>query len=154
MLYYAYGSNMDWNQMRRRCPSARFVGIALLQDHKLEFTRKSQQRGCGVADVVPITGQNVWGVVYEISDLDVGKLDASEGYRPGSNKNSYWRHERMVSLDGDPKRPLTVQLYIAEREDAPPKPNNKYKDQILSGAKHWHLPAKYIQELMQIEVDT
>jgi hypothetical protein len=52
MLTFAYGSNMDWNQMRERCPSSRFVGIAVLRDHKLAFTRKSLKRGCGVADLI------------------------------------------------------------------------------------------------------
>jgi hypothetical protein len=28
MLYFAYGSNMNWDQMRERCPSARFEFVA------------------------------------------------------------------------------------------------------------------------------
>ena len=71
MLYFAYGSNMNWLQMQNRCPSARFLYRAVLPDYKLAFTRKSVKRGCGVADVVPARGQNAWGVVYEISNLDV-----------------------------------------------------------------------------------
>ena len=78
MLYFAYGSNMDWDQMKQCCQAARFVGVALLPDHRLAFTRKSVNRGCGVADAVPDAGRRVWGVVYEIGDLDVGKLDTSE----------------------------------------------------------------------------
>src|SRR5918995_5170968 len=90
MLYFAYGSNMNWAQMKARCPSARFVGVALLRDHRLAFTRKSVNRGCGVADVVSEAGARVWGgAVFEVSDLDIGKLDVSEGYRPGRDKNSY-----------------------------------------------------------------
>jgi putative DNA methylase len=96
MLYFAYGSNMNWRQIMERCPPVRFVGIALLPDHKLAFTRKSTKRGCGVADAMPEHDQKMWGVVYEINDLDVGKLDASEGYRPGRLKNSYFRRECMV----------------------------------------------------------
>jgi len=56
MLNFAYGSNMNWNQMRERCPSSRFVGIAVLRDHKLAFTRESVNHGCGVADVVAEDG--------------------------------------------------------------------------------------------------
>ena len=75
VFYFAYGSNMNWQQMQRRCPSARFIGVALLRDHKLAFTRRSIRRNCGVADAVPRPGQKLWGVVYEIADLDVGELD-------------------------------------------------------------------------------
>jgi len=152
MFYFAYGSNMDCGQMRKRCPSARFVGVALLPDHKLAFTRESVDRRCGVADVVAEDGAQVWGVVHEITDLDVGKLDASEGFRPGRDKNSYYRRECLVFLDGEDQRPLTVSAYFGDPQPNPPLPNAAYRDLILTGARHWHLPEEYIRELEQIEV--
>ena len=152
MLYFAFGSNMSWNQMRERCPSSRFVGIAVLRDHKLAFTRKSVNRGCGVADVVAQGGAQVWGVVYEIADLDVGKLDVSEGFRPGRDKNSYFRRECLVFTDGDVQRPLTVSAYFGDPQPNPPLPNAAYKSLILAGARHWHLAEEYIRELEQMEV--
>ena len=152
MIYFAYGSNMDWKQMKERCPSARFVGVANLPDHRLAFTRKSITRGCGVADLVREARRSVWGIVFEISALDVGALDRSEGYRPDRDKNSYWRRECMVFLDGNEERPVTANSYFAKRESDPPLPNQAYKDLILSGARHWHLPDDYIAELEAIEV--
>lgn len=152
MLYFAYGSNMCWAQMRDRCPSTRFVGIAVLPDHRLAFTRRSVNRGCGVADIVHDVGRMVWGVVYEITDLEVGTLDASEGYRPGRERNSYWRRECTVFEDGDTANPLTVSAYFGEREPNPPLPDQGYKDLIVSGAQYWHLPDDYIRKLEQIEV--
>ena len=152
MLTFAYGSNMNWNQMRERCPSSRFVGIAVLRDHKLAFTRKSVNRGSGVADVVAEDGARVWGVVYEITDLDVGKLDAWEGFRPGRDKNSYYRRECLVFLDGEDQRQVTVSGYFGDPQVNPPLPNAAYKNLILAGAIHWHLPEEYIGELEQIAV--
>ena len=152
MLTFAYGSNMNWNQMRERCPSSRFVGIAVLRDHKLAFTRKSVNRGSGVADVVAEDGARVWGVVYEITDLDVGKLDAWEGFRPGRDKNSYYRRECLVFLDGEDQRPLMVSAYFGDPQPNPPLPNAAYRDLILAGARHWHLPEEYVRQLEQIEV--
>jgi hypothetical protein len=143
---------MDWQQMKQRCPSARFVGIAKLPGYRLAFTRKSVKRGCGVADAVRKAGHNVWGAVFEISELDVGVLDKSEGYRPGRDRNSYWRRECRVLLDGNKERPITGETYFAEQEPSPPLPNQAYKDLILSGARHWHIPDDYIAELEAIEV--
>ena len=40
MIYFAYGSNLDFVQMRSRCPSAQFVAVAKLPDHQLAFTRR------------------------------------------------------------------------------------------------------------------
>ena len=58
-------------------------------------------------------GAQVWGVVYEIADVDLGKLDASEGFRPGRTKNSYVRRECLVFVDGEEQQPLRVSAYFA-----------------------------------------
>jgi len=153
VLYFTYGSNMNWTQMKTRCPSARFVGVAKLTDHRLAFSRRSVNRGCGVADAVRDAARSVWGAVFQISELDVGVLDKSEGYRSGRERNSYWRRACLVFLDGDEGRPVTAETYFADREPNPPPPNQAYKDIILSGARHWHLPDDYIAELEAIEVN-
>ena len=96
--------------------------------------------------------RSVWGAVFQLSELDVGALDKSEGYRPGREKNSYWRRECMVFLDGDENRPVTAQTYFADPQPNPPLPNEAYKVLILAGARYWHLPAGYVAELEAIEV--
>ena len=78
VLYFAYGSMLDWDEMQCRCPSVKFVCLAALKGHRLEFTRKSQNRGCGVADVVPDSGKDVWGVIYDIPEREIGRLDKAE----------------------------------------------------------------------------
>jgi AIG2-like family len=150
MFYFAYGSNMDCAQMRERCPSARFVGVAKLPDHRLAFSRKSRNRGCGVADAIETTGHDVWGVVYEVIDPeDVQTLDRCEGAPSGS----YVRKEsQLVFLRDDPEQPLGVSIYFAVKEDNPPLPAAEYKKLIVSAARFWQLPSAYIQELEQISV--
>jgi len=154
MLYFAYGSNLDWSQMRERCPSARFVSVAKLKDHRLAFTRKSVERRCGVSDVIPDRGLNVWGVVYEIDEPDLVRLDKCEGFVPGRGReeNSYFREERYVYRDGNDDAPLLALVYFAIPQNNPPRPNAEYKRLIVDGARHWHLPVDYILELEQIEV--
>jgi gamma-glutamylcyclotransferase (GGCT)/AIG2-like uncharacterized protein YtfP len=138
--------------MQKRCPSVRFVGIARLPDHTLAFTRTSEKRNCGVADAMSERGAQVWGVVYEIDDIDVGRLDRSEGFQPGRETNSYTRRECIVFRDGDDKQPLTVSTYFADPQPNPPLPNHEYKNLILSGARHWSLPAHYIADLEKVMV--
>jgi hypothetical protein len=92
MLYFAYGSNMNWNQIRCRCPSARFAFVARAAGYGLAFTRFSQKRKCGVADIVTSLGNEVWGVVFDIPNDEIDKLDQSEGIHrlrlrdPGSDR--------------------------------------------------------------------
>ena len=137
--------------MRDRCSSAKFCGVAVLRDHKLTFTRRSKNRNCGVADALPATGSEVWGVVYEIDDREIAFLNVSEGYRPGrdNKKNAYRREQRHVYLDGKQDRLIAVEVYFANIQDNPPLPNQAYKDLILSGAKYWHLPTHYVEDVLE-----
>ena len=97
---------------------------------------------------VPMSMHDLYAPVREqIADVDVGNLDASEGLRPGRDKNSYCRRECIVFLDGDDQRPLTVSAYFGDRQPHPPLPSAAYKNLILTGSRHWHLPEAYIREL-------
>jgi len=160
MLYFAYGSNMLFDQMRERCPSATFVGIATLEGYRLAFSRKATSSnspwcGFGVADVVPDEESSVWGAVFQIDERDVGALDRSEGYRPDRAKNSYRRVEVHVFADGKPECPLLAHTYVVcEREKPNPIPHPDYVARIIAGAKSWNVPAEYIRTLEQIEAKT
>jgi gamma-glutamylcyclotransferase (GGCT)/AIG2-like uncharacterized protein YtfP len=144
---------MHWAQMKRRCPSAKFVCRAKLHAHRLAFTVKDAERRCGVADVLPDKSKDVWGVVYELSDIELKNLDKDEDYRPGKpyDQSEYTREEHYVWGDGDAKQPLLVALYRGHAQLDPPLPNDDYKYLIVDGAKHWNLPAEYIRELESIE---
>lgn len=150
MLYFAYGSNMDWEQMQQRCPSAEFAGIAVLRDRNLAFTRMSRGRGCGVADVVRAPGNKVWGALYEVPDIDIEALDGCEGYKAGRAWNHYWRREHEVFVGDDDSQRTLALVYLATAEANAPLPNRAYVGQLLAGARHWNLPADYIARLEAI----
>ena len=84
MLYFAYGSNLGPTVFATRCPTRRFVGIARADGFRLGFTRYSERRGGGVADLVPTAGEAVWGALYELSDGDFAALDRIEGVQLGA----------------------------------------------------------------------
>lgn len=71
MMYFAYGSNMNVDQMARRCPGAEIIGTAKLPAHHLVFK--------GVADCVP-GGKYIDGVVWNINIQHLYTLDRYEGY--------------------------------------------------------------------------
>ena len=151
MHYFAYGSNLDPDQMAERCPSAAFLHRALLPDFELAFTRWSTRRRCGVADVVPQQGGRVWGVVYVMNAADALALDGFEGYVPGRVRNWYARVPRTVVLDGDPQRPLAVATYeVVERAPEPFVPSDDYLAHLVRGAAHWGLPDAYQARLRSI----
>ena len=80
--YFAYGSNMNWEQMQRRCPSAQFVCVACLKNYRFAIARHSQLRNCGTANIFADAGSEVWGIVYDVGEQDLTILDGFEdGYR-------------------------------------------------------------------------
>lgn len=145
MKYFAYGSNMSREELRSWCPSAEFVTIARLLDHRLDFTRHSRRRQGGVADVVPSSGHQVWGVVYDIPSHELPALDRKEGIA----KDAYRRlHVQVTEPSGQQVRALT---YTVVHKVPTELPSERYLDLILKGAREWKLPAEYVRRLEQIE---
>ena len=143
MYYFAYGSNMNWPQMQRRCPSAQFVCVACLPNYQFGITRHSRLRDCGTANVFPSAGAAVWGIVYDVSDADLIVMDGFEdGYR---------REFLSLTPANNGTNSITALVYVAEIDANVPLPNAEYKRVMVEGAKHWQLPAPYLAMLEGIK---
>jgi len=80
-LYFGYGSNLDVQQMHRRCAEVvRLAAPGCLRGYTLAFNAYSSSWGGGVADVVRAPQQEVWGLVYDVSRGGLERLDIYEGY--------------------------------------------------------------------------
>lgn len=74
-LYFAYGSNMNQQQMALRCPTAEPVRPLVLRNWRLVFR--------GVADIEPHPGSSVYGALWRILPQDEDALDRYEGLAMG-----------------------------------------------------------------------
>lgn len=72
MLYFAYGSNLNMVQMKKRCLDSIPISKVKLKGYRLVFNR--------VADIIESAGDIVEGAVYEVSVRDLKNLDIYEGY--------------------------------------------------------------------------
>lgn len=147
MLYFAYGSNMDPEQMALRCPGSRLVGTARLPGYRLAFSRYSSKRNGGVADVVPDPDHEVWGVVWDLSEENLAILDGFEGYDPGGTC-AYSRTRIEVESE---QGTLEAEIYFATRQPNPPPPSRAYMQHLIEGAKAHGLPDDYLRMLESIE---
>lgn len=142
IYYFAYGSNLDQDQMEKRCPESRLVEKAVLEKYTLAFTTYSTKRNCGCADLVAIEGHEVWGLIYELSDADLKSLDKHEGA-------NYRRIEvSVVNENGDTKKALTY-VVITQRFDL--KPSKDYLGIIMKGANDFNFPESYKKDLLLID---
>lgn len=76
-LYFAYGSNLNLDQMSRRCPAASPMATVTLRDYKLTFCGNGR---AGVANVEPDAGSCVVGGLWRITPSCLDALDIYEGY--------------------------------------------------------------------------
>ena len=143
MFYFAYGSNMNWPQMQRRCPASQFSCIARLPGYGFGIARHSRLRDCGTANIFIDPGSEVWGVVYDVTANDLMTMDGFE--------DGYSRAKVFVYNINFTPSPLEVIVYIAPKESVVPLPNAEYKRLLLEGARYWKLPAEYCFMLEQIE---
>jgi gamma-glutamylcyclotransferase len=142
--YFAYGSNMAELVMEQKCPGHRFLGVARLPDHRLMFTRRSVRTGTGVADVVPVQGESVWGTLYEIDDDELATLDRKEG-----NGWAYVREPLDVELVGDGSPQEALAYTVKEKEPTEVPPSREYLDGMIAAASERGLPAGYVEALKE-----
>ena len=86
MLYFAYGSNLNHLQMKRRCKDSIFLKKINLSNFKLTFRSKYR-----AADIEPKNNSIVPGALFEISKSDEKKLDVYEDY-PTLYKKYYFNY--------------------------------------------------------------
>jgi hypothetical protein len=121
-LYAAYGSNLNLEQMARRCPTADVVGESVLLNHRLVFRGG---KGCAVATVEPQEGSSVPMLIWRLKPADEAALDIYEGYP------SFYRKETIqVDLDGEL---MNVMIYIMNEGRPLNRPSCTYLRTILEG---------------------
>lgn len=136
MQYFAYGSNMLEDKIIGRCKSARFSRVAKLDNYCLKFNKISID-GSGKANIEKSRSDFVWGVVYEMSNEDINKLDVFE--------KGYQRTE--ISLIDRNGIVMIAQTYISEKVNEELRPTKQYLKEVVDGAIMHKLPEEYIMHL-------
>ena len=135
-LYIAYGSNLNVEQMKRRCPDAEIVGKAELKGYYLYF--------CGghlgaVATVEPKEGSTVPVLIWSISKKDEVALDRYEGF-----PHLYRKETFTVDLDGRKRRAMIYIMNTSRLNQG--IPSQSYYHTILEGYHSAGFDEKYLDE--------
>ena len=127
MLYFAYGSNLNHFQMKRRCKDSLFIKKFILKNYKLTF--RSIYRA---ADIEKNIKFEVPGAIFEISKSDEKKLDLYEDYPILYKKSSFILNKKKVMFYEMVNK--TLFMYPTER----------YLNVIKKGYKDCKLNEKYL----------
>ena len=91
MLYFAYGSNLNHFQMKRRCKDSIFLKKINLSNFKLTFRSKYR-----AADIDIKKDSIVPGALFEISKSDEKKLDVYEDFPILYKKHYFYYYSKKV----------------------------------------------------------
>jgi gamma-glutamylcyclotransferase (GGCT)/AIG2-like uncharacterized protein YtfP len=151
-VYFAFGSNMSLKQMQERCPNSKKIDIGMLENYRLIFPRHSTKRNCGVASIAPCEGEVIWGIIYELDNEDLTKLDAAEGFNPlrAPEKNNYNRISVQIKTQYPQSEKIDCLTYLAVPQQGDFFPNTQYIHTILEGAEENNLPETYVGRLRDI----
>jgi len=123
--YLAYGSNLSFAGMKRRCPGAKPLATALLKDWKLVFR--------SVADLVKAPGAKAMCGLWKISEKHEAELDIYEGVGRGVYRKQWFNFPTK-------KRVL---VYLMNDDGIYP-PAKFYADIIRAGYKDFGLDQKFL----------
>jgi len=145
VLYFAYGSNMSAKRMEERGVRFSSRRHATLEGFKLVFNKASSSNPReGYANIVESEGSVVEGVLYEVDEEGLRRLDAHEGY-----PRHYDRVVVPVKLDDG--RVVEAFTYVAQpsvtRDGL--KPSRRYLSYLLDGGDL--LPRSYLERLNRAE---
>ena len=119
--YFAYGSNLNFEQMAYRCPEATAVGIAKLDGYELAFRR-------GFLTILPKEGASVEGLIWSITDHDESQLDCYEGYPTFYDKETL----TVTDADGTPHKIMVYTMNAPYRDQLLPV-SSRYNAVVLQG---------------------
>ena len=132
MLYFAYGSNLHQDQMKKRCSECKYLKKYVLHDYRLTF-----RSDLCVADIEYKKGSSVQGALYEITARDETCLDKYEDF-PILYKKIFFKYEGR-----------DVMAYSMEKKTPFKYPSTRYLNIIKQGYKDCDLDTNFLIEALK-----
>lgn len=136
---------LDPDRISAAAPGSKFLFTAHFPETRLDFVPSSD--GESVPTLIKESGHTVWGGVFEIPDEDVDSLtraEEAEGRKAGFDA-------KAVDREGNKYDCLT---FVATGEaNGEARPTPEYLETMVSGARHWSLPAGWVMGLEDLADD-
>jgi gamma-glutamylcyclotransferase (GGCT)/AIG2-like uncharacterized protein YtfP len=137
VYYFAYGHNTLSEDFKERCPSAKFIGPALLHNFQLLIKH--------YADIVSNDHSSVAGILWSISHNDLIHLDKDEDYHVHYNRIPVEVHAKG--------KPFSATTYIMDPDYKTMAPPSKdYVRDMITGYREHDLPLEQIKAALDNHV--
>ena len=154
MLYFGYGSNLDWDDWKSWCEkkNLRFEGLVELSpcwlpNYSMKFHYFSDGRKGGAADVVEAgRGHAVPGVLFRMDEVALKAMDRKEGVKV----EAYLRRKVKVTLpNGTFVEAITYCVSEKRRENRFIQPTTAYSKLIENGLLKRNLPTGELKNAIE-----
>ena len=145
--YFAYGSNLDVEQMETRTEAVHRAVRCRLPRHRLAFSKLPDSGIGAFANIIADESSSVWGVAYWCDENAIQRIDRREGVATG-----HYRHEN-VDVVTDAGDVLHAMTYVAGDDNTREglRPRSEYLRTIIAGARQHALPREYVAALLVLE---
>ena len=139
--FFAVGTNMDAEYLRRIVPGALRLSVARLPGYTVRWHKRAGSEGKLAAYETRNAGDAIWGVVYQLSPADFQLIDDAQRHA-----RYVENHVRVIDEEGNQ---YEASVYVAEADviDDSLKPRRSYRDPIVRAARANGLPADYVEQL-------
>ena len=146
-LYVAYGSNLNIQQMKGRCPDAKFVGTGVIENYELQF--KGSLYGAH-ATIAPKEGASVPVGLWTIQSRDESRLDMYEGYR----KTGYRYYDKeQVRVNMTNGGSVIGMVYIMDQRMDFGQPTPGYYDTVREGYANCGLDETILEQALNSSLE-
>ena len=145
--YLAYGSNLNIEQMRFRCPEATIIGTGEIQDYQLLF--KGSQTG-DYLTIEPMEGASVPVVAWAVNAKDEASLDKFEGF-----PHCYYKTEMKLLIRNSAtgkKRIRRAFVYIMHEERKLGVPSSRYVRKCLAGYSAFGFDPTFLHKAFKVSL--
>jgi len=140
-LYAAYGSNLDPQQMARRCPHSPPRGNGWLLGWRLTFGGEDLAIDGALITVVEQPQGEVYVALYDVTSEDAAALDEWEGGGLGLYRKL---RVRVHALDED----VVAWLYVLDAYEGG-LPSARYLGLVANAAEAAGAPEDYVHDLQE-----
>ena len=138
-LYVAYGSNLNLEQMKHRCPTAKLIGTGVVNDYELQFKGFPSS---AYATISPKAGASVPVGIWELGWMDEKYLDRYEGY-----PSHYFKKDIPVQMDNGEE--VKGMVYIMNQKMQFGLPSGHYYQVVHQGYRDCGLDTHVLNEAVK-----
>lgn len=142
-IYFAYGSNLNLEQMAFRCPGAEPIGPAIVDGFRLTFCGNTS--GAGVATILPDEGSRVKGLLWLLTANCEKSLDFYEGF-----PRLYGKEEILVHGERIAEQSVMVYTMNEPYRSQVALPSWPYLNGILQGCLQNGIPVEPVLDAVEL----